>query len=354
MIRLRMKPKLKELVGKHRKKVILITAFLVVPTAVNITVMAFHPRMRVGIVLVDNCHVNYARTAKEGFDHHHRYFAAKVIDDYRFDSKDVRLKGELLLTTDFYNEERTKELKEASARLEATTKQLIIAEKLASIGEITASIAHEINNPISVIQGNIEVIQQELGQVCEPLKTEFTLVEEQIHSIHILVSKLLQFARPEEYAGVIDYTHVNEVIHDTLPLIQHLLSKGHIELAMDLRADHVISMNRTELQQVLINLIVNAIHAMPNGGDLRIKTEHHKRQGIEGILITVSDTGTGISKEVIKRVFDPFFTTKAKEGTGLGLSISQKLVVRSGGNIQVESKAGGGTKFSVFFASASP
>ncbi len=251
-------------------------------------------------------------------------------------------------------EERTKELKEASARLEATTKQLIIAEKLASIGEITASIAHEINNPISVIQGNIEVIQQELGQVCEPLKTEFTLVEEQIHSIHILVSKLLQFARPEEYAGVIDYTHVNEVIHDTLPLIQHLLSKGHIELAMDLRADHVISMNRTELQQVLINLIVNAIHAMPNGGDLRIKTEHHKRQGIEGILITVSDTGTGISKEVIKRVFDPFFTTKAKEGTGLGLSISQKLVVRSGGNIQVESKAGGGTKFSVFFASASP
>lgn len=110
MGRVKTKPKLKEFVGKHRKKVILITAFLVVPTVVNITVMACHPRMMVGIVLVDNCHVKYARIAKEGFDHHHRYFAAKVIDDYRFDSRDVRIKGELLLTTDFYNKARAKDL----------------------------------------------------------------------------------------------------------------------------------------------------------------------------------------------------------------------------------------------------
>ena len=248
---------------------------------------------------------------------------------------------------------RTKELQEANQRLEATSKQLIISEKLASIGEITASIAHEINNPIAVMQGNIEVIRQELGQSVEPLETEFKLVEAQIHSIYILVSKLLQFARPEEYAGVVDTTSPNEVIKDTLPLVQHLLSKGHIKLVLAFETDRLIEMNRTELQQVLINLIVNAIHAMQDGGDLEIKTKNRSENGVAGVEITVSDSGKGMPSSVSKRIFDPFFTTKANEGTGLGLSISQKLVIRSGGRISVESSEGVGTVFTVFFPSLS-
>ncbi|MBL4749918.1 MAG: cache domain-containing protein [Amylibacter sp.] len=248
-------------------------------------------------------------------------------------------------------EERTKELKEAGRRLEATSKQLIVSEKLASIGEITASIAHEINNPIAVIQGNIEVIRQELGETVDPLETEFNLVEAQIHSIHVLVSKLLQFARPEEYAGVVDYTDPNDVIRDTLPLVQHLLAKGHIDLVLELKSDCTIAMNHTELQQVLINLIVNAIHAIQNEGRLQVRTKNHNYDGVDGVSITVSDTGSGVPEEVIAQVFDPFFTTKAHEGTGLGLSISQKLVIRSGGQIQVESTVGSGTTFTIFFPS---
>ncbi len=246
-------------------------------------------------------------------------------------------------------EERTKELNEAGRRLEASNKQLIISEKLASIGEISASIAHEINNPIAVILGNIEVIRQEIGDGIAPLETEFDLVEAQIHSIHILVSKLLQFARPEEFAGVVDHTSPNDVIHDTIPLVQHLLVKGHIDLQLELTSDCMVAMNRTELQQVLINLVVNAIHAMQNGGVLNIKTVNHTNDEVDGVLITVSDTGSGIPEKVLGQIFDPFFTTKASEGTGLGLSISQNLIIRSGGKINVESVLGAGTVFTIFF-----
>ncbi len=249
-------------------------------------------------------------------------------------------------------EERTRALHKANQRLEATTKQLVVSEKLAAIGEITAGIAHEINNPIAVIQGNLDVIWQEIGGQAQDLDTEFALIYEQVHSINILVNKLLQFARPEEYAGVVDYHIPNEVIADCLPLVQHLMTKTDISQELELYADRAVAMNRTELQQVLINLIVNAIHAMPNGGELRLRTHNQDDNDIPGVLIEVADTGLGMSPEVLKSVFDPFFTTKQAEGTGLGLSISQKLVTRAGGHINVCSDPGIGTCFSIWLPAA--
>ncbi len=244
--------------------------------------------------------------------------------------------------------ERTRELSEANRRLEATTQQLVVSEKLAAIGEITAGIAHEINNPIAVIQGNLDVIRDDLGDQAAPLETEFSLIYEQVHSINILVNKLLQFARPEEYAGTIEHHVPNEVVNDSIPLVHHLLHKVAIELRLDLEASRSVAMNRTELQQVLINLIVNAIHAMPDGGQLVIATRDADRDGAAGVEIEVTDTGIGMAPDTLKNVFDPFFTTKREEGTGLGLSISQKLVSRSGGQIAVTSKLGAGTTFTVW------
>ena len=244
--------------------------------------------------------------------------------------------------------ERTQELSEANQRVEATTKQLVISEKLAAIGEITAGVAHEINNPIAVIQGNLDVIRQEIGDNQAGLTTEFGLIYEQVHSINVLVNKLLQFARPEEYAGTVDHHIPNEVINDSIPLVQHLLKKVDINLTLDLRADLAVTMNRTELQQVLINLIVNAIHAMPKGGELTLKSANQTEDGVPGVIIEVSDTGVGMSPGVLKSIFDPFFTTKRSEGTGLGLSISQDLVSRSGGQIRATSEESIGTWFSVW------
>jgi len=245
-------------------------------------------------------------------------------------------------------EARTDELRKANQRLEVTTKQLVVSEKLAAIGEITAGVAHEINNPVAVIQGNVDVIHETLGPQAAPLKTEFSLIFEQVHRINTLVNKLLQFARPEEFAGNVGSHSPNDVIGDTLPLVQHLLSKENISLKQALTCTRDVAINRTELQQVLINLIVNAIQAMPTGGALEIQT----RDEAAGVLISIADSGAGMAAEVIEHIFDPFFTTKKAEGTGLGLSITQKLISRSGGKIWVKSQVGEGTTFFIFLEAA--
>ena len=245
-------------------------------------------------------------------------------------------------------DERTRELQLANRQLEATTKQLIVSEKLATIGEVTAGVAHEINNPIAVMQGNLDVIRDVMGEKAKLARTEFNLLDEQIHRISQIVSKLLQFAKPEEYAGYVERHAADNVISDSLPLVRHLLNKARIIVVRDDRSSRLVLMNRTELQQVIVNLIVNAIHAMPDGGTLTLRTSDQDLDGQPGLAIEVIDTGVGIAPDVLQRIFDPFFTTKRREGTGLGLSISQTLVTRQGGKISVESEPGKGTAFTVW------
>ncbi len=248
--------------------------------------------------------------------------------------------------------ERTSELERANRQIEATTKQLIMSEKLAAIGEITAGVAHEINNPIAVIQGNLDVVRSVLGSHASEASTEFRLIDEQIHRISQIVTKLLQFAKPEEYAGYVERHALAGVISDCLPLVQHLLHKAEIALVRDDTAIRLVLMNRTELQQVAINLIVNAIHAMPKGGTLTIRTCDQDIDGKPGVTVEIADTGVGMTEELMGRIFDPFFTTKREKGTGLGLSISQRLIARQGGRISVKSKLGEGTHFSIWLPEA--
>ncbi|MEM6546292.1 MAG: cache domain-containing protein [Pseudomonadota bacterium] len=248
---------------------------------------------------------------------------------------------------------RTAELQRANTKLEATTKQLIMSEKLAAIGEITAGVAHEINNPIAVMQGNLEIVRSVMGDRAEEVRTELRLLDEQIHRISQIVTKLLQFAKPEEYADYVELHRPKDVLNDCLPLVAHLLTKSAVEIVREDRAERLILMNRTELQQVTVNLIVNALHAMPDGGRLVIATSDEDRDGRAGISIEITDTGTGMSPEVAAKAFDPFYTTKRREGTGLGLSISQTLIARQGGDIRVASIEGQGTTFTVWLPEAS-
>jgi len=248
--------------------------------------------------------------------------------------------------------ERTSELELANRQIEATTKQLIMSEKLAAIGEITAGVAHEINNPIAVIQGNLDVVRSVLGTQADEAKVEFRLIDEQIHRISQIVTKLLQFAKPEEYAGYVERHAPAEVISDCLPLVQHLLHKAEIKLVRDDSATRLVLMNRTELQQVAVNLIVNALHAMPQGGTLTIRTLDQDFEAKPGVTLEIADTGVGMTPELLGKIFDPFFTTKRQEGTGLGLSISQRLIARQGGGISVQSAPGKGTRFSIWLPEA--
>jgi two-component system NtrC family sensor kinase len=249
-------------------------------------------------------------------------------------------------------DERTRELQLANRQLEATTKQLILSEKLAAIGEITAGVAHEINNPIAVMQGNLEVVRAVVGDRAELAKVEFQLLDEQIQRISQIVTKLLQFAKPEEFAGFVDRHAPGLAVADCMPLVQHLLAKAAIDVRLENTAERQVLMNRTELQQVVVNLIVNAIHAMPDGGRLTIATRDSDREGRPGVELAVSDTGVGMDPDLVAKVFDPFFTTKRQEGTGLGLSISQTLVTRQGGVIAVASRPGEGATFTIWLPEA--
>jgi two-component system NtrC family sensor kinase len=228
--------------------------------------------------------------------------------------------------------ERTRELAQSNASLQQAQTQLVKSEKLAAIGQLTASVAHEINNPIAVIQGNLDLMRETLGSQAAPVQAELRLLDQQVERMRLIVTQLLQYARPTEYAGYVEAVDVNQVLENSLVLVAHLLARTHIEVLRDLRATVRTGINRQELQQVVINLMINAIQVMPEGGTLRLRTRD-REDGKAGVLLEISDTGPGLSERVKERLFRPFFTTK-NDGNGLGLWISVGLVERYGGGIE--------------------
>jgi signal transduction histidine kinase len=244
---------------------------------------------------------------------------------------------------------RTAALELAVADLKAAQSQLVMNEKLAAIGQLTAGVAHEINNPVAVIQGNLDVLRDILGDTAEPVQPEIKLIQEQVHRIRLIVAKLLQFARPQDYVGYLEPVAPAQLIQDCLVLVSHLLKRGTVAVEQHLDSVRNVLCNRNELQQVLINLMVNAIQAMPEGGVLTLAAEDWDEADMPvGLKLLVSDTGTGLSETERERLFKPFYTAKKPDGTGLGLWVSLSLVERYGGRITVESNDGHGSRFIVW------
>lgn len=264
------------------------------------------------------------------------------------EERDAELRGYADNLNDLVDQ-RTEELKEANRKLESTFAQLVMSEKLASIGEITAGVAHEINNPVAVIQGNLEVIRMGLtAEQRQELKTELDLVDAQTHRINIIVGKLLNFTRPDEMSDITTLVNAANAVDDALILVAPDLRKHAIETEVRHLPSPLFRIVETELQQVIVNLAINAAQAMEMGGKLTILTGPAEREGVLGTQIQVNDNGPGIPADKLDHVFDPFMTTKLGKGSGLGLSISQALVTRVGGLISVESKAGAGSTFTVW------
>ncbi len=232
--------------------------------------------------------------------------------------------------------------------LEAAQDQLLQSEKLAAVGQLTASIAHEVNNPIAVIQGNVDLLHELLdSHSAQAVRPELKLIDEQIERMRLIVTKLLQFARPTEYAGYVEAVEPRAAIDDCLILVAHLLATTRIELRRDDQAVCSVAINRQELQQVIVNLLVNAIQAMPEGGTLRLTTTDWGDPPA-GADIIVADTGPGLDPARSSKLFQPFVTGR-KEGTGLGLWICRNIVERYGGSITAANRSDGvrGAQFSV-------
>jgi signal transduction histidine kinase len=236
-----------------------------------------------------------------------------------------------------WNAELDAKVAERTRELQAAQQQLLRSEKLAAVGQLTASIAHEVNNPIAVIQGNLDLARELLGDDAKRVAGELRLVDEQVERMRLIVTQLLQFARPNEFAGYVDNVDTAQALDSCLVLVAHLLSRTNITLVKRLQATRQPAINRNELQQVVVNLLVNAIHAMPEGGTLTLAT---RDAGDEQVEIDVVDTGAGLAPELLAELFQPFVTRK-KDGTGLGLWISRGIVERYGGDIRAANRDDG-------------
>ena len=234
-----------------------------------------------------------------------------------------------------WGDELDHKVAERTAELQAAQQQLVRSEKLAAIGQLTASIAHEINNPIAVIQGNLDLMRLTLGAHATPVKDEIRLIDAQVERMRLIVTQLLQYARPNEYAGYVERLDVAEVVQDSLVLVRHLLERERVRLINQCVAGSAptVAINRQELQQVLINLMVNAVQAMAGQHDHHRVLTLSMHEAMDGaVCIDVADTGPGLDEATRAALFQPFFTTK-RDGNGLGLWISRGLLERYGGEL---------------------
>ncbi|MCD6319361.1 MAG: GHKL domain-containing protein, partial [Candidatus Desulfofervidaceae bacterium] len=219
--------------------------------------------------------------------------------------------------------------------------QLSNTEKLVSLGTLAAGVAHEINNPLGIIIGFGELLLENTPKESQAYQDIKLILKHALHCKSI-VENLLNFARPSK--GIHEATEVNEAIKEIINIVKHTLETNNIQLKTMLAKNlPQVNVDKEELQQVFLNLVINAIDAMPEGGELFISTALDEDQSVKVIF---QDTGCGIKKKHLDKIFDPFFTTKPEgKGTGLGLSVSYSIISKYNGRIRCESEEGKGATF---------
>lgn len=235
-------------------------------------------------------------------------------------------------------------VKDSNKTLANITSQFQKTNKMVALGELAGSVAHEINNPMTTVLGRLQLLLAS-EELPEQIRSKMEVITFQAKRISNLIHALLSFARGNDKDFISNNIAINDEIKNALSLTSHSLEIKQIEIEMDLDKNlPKISGDPTQLQQVFINLINNAGRAIGNKGKLTIRSFGRK----EDILISISDSGCGISSEEIHRIFDPLYSTKKQSGgTGLGLSICRQIVDKHGGTISVESEVGAGTEFKI-------
>jgi two-component system, NtrC family, sensor kinase len=236
------------------------------------------------------------------------------------------------------------ELQEARKREKAQEAQFARAEKMAAVGTLAAGVAHEVNNPVAGILTCLDMIESSRDDVATCYRY-LGLVRDGVKRIERTVLNLLDFSRPRELAA--QATSLNERLQRVVELVGYQLRKNRVDVRFDLApAGAVILADPFQIEQLFLNLVLNAIQAMPHGGSLTLRTMHVA--GGRRVAAEVVDTGAGIPEEIRDRIFDPFFTTReVGQGTGLGLSVSYGIASAHGGSIEVESEIGKGSAFRV-------
>lgn len=230
-------------------------------------------------------------------------------------------------------------LDQAQKNLDKTMQQAFYNEKMASLGQLTAGIAHEINNPLGGLLNCVKTLREEPGNA-ELQARYMPLLEKGLRRIEHIMRQLLNFGRkaPLTFSRV----DIDEIIRECFELLAYKLKNIFLKLNLDLKECYCIDVEA--LRQIVVNIGLNAIQAMPEGGNLTVTT----KQTDTRFIIEIRDTGSGIEPAILDKIFDPFFTTKeVGEGTGLGLAVSYSLVNQMAGTIAVQSEPGQGTQFTI-------
>lgn len=245
--------------------------------------------------------------------------------------------------------EKLTELKRRNEKIRSFEERLTKANKLSALGELASSIAHEIKNPLISIQGFAKRIGSTEDR--EKLEKYAKFIEQEAERLSQVLSKLLGFSRMDEPKK--DTLSLNDIVDDTVIFMEHHLTRfKNVEIVLEKEPDlPPVSVDKIHVQQTMVNILMNAAQAMPDGGKIMIKTG----KGDQYAFISITDSGVGIKEGDLERIFEPFFTTKEKEqGTGLGLSLCKRLIEANAGKIEVKSEVGKGTTFTIMIPVSQP
>lgn len=255
-----------------------------------------------------------------------------------------------------------RERRKAEAALRRTEEELIEAqknlvqsEKLAALGRFSSGIAHELKNPLGIVLGGIEFLEVKMKGGDKETRTVVSKIKNAALRAAQIVDDILKFAKPSELR--LDNMDPNELVREALSLFQYGITSRNIEIDTQYSPEHMeIRVDKNRIQQVLFNLLANAVEALDGEGSVRVSVSKHARTAAYPLgfcVIEVADTGIGISPENLHRLFEPFFTTKRdQKGTGLGLSVAKSIVERHNGDLKIESEMGRGTRAKVLLSLA--
>jgi two-component system sensor histidine kinase HydH len=237
-------------------------------------------------------------------------------------------------------ESTTEELRRVNRDLQDSFEHLKRADRLSAIGQLSASLAHEIRNPLASIEGATKIVER--PETSEEMRNEFLgIIRKESRRLNRLLTNLLDFSRPRR--PEFQFVDVGTLLDSVITLAGHTAQQGGVELVKQLAGPApAVESDPEQLKQVLLNLTINALQAMPEGG--RIELSAGEREG--SIVIAVRDQGQGIPTDELDRVFDPFYTTK-ETGTGLGLAVAHQIVTQHGGTLRAERNPDRGMTFSV-------
>ncbi len=271
-------------------------------------------------------------------------------------------KGEVIRTVNIFKDitkrkNAEKELQATYEQLKEAQSQLIQAAKMEVVGTLASGVAHEVKNPLATILMGIEYLSKAVQVTTEDIRCAFENMRDAVKKADYIIRGLLDFSRVTQLD--LSPQHLNPVVEQALALVRHECNKYHVEVSKDLKVDMPeVNIDRNKIEQVFVNLLLNAVQAMADGGRLTIRTyvrelteteegagqrkEDIFRPGETTVIVEIEDTGTGIPEDILDKIFDPFFTTKrAKGGTGLGLSVVRSIIDLHNGKIKIANKKEG-------------